>query len=193
MIICPYILAEGDIDVIEFVVILVVLALSAIGGVIQKKVKDKQQERRAREAGQKLRAAAPRQRPVGTMAQPAALVPPAPQVGREAAPPLGMDTEEVVRVRQEMHLQKQRRGKLEAQRRRRLGSLGPPEADVAARESRLQSIRPTAADAAQAAPTFVAGVGISLLRPGEARKAIIMREILSAPKALRQDAEMWDS
>jgi len=194
MIACPYILAaaDKDIDVIQFVVMLVVLVLIAVAGAIQKKVRDKQQERQAREAEQEPRAPAPPRLPVGTRTQPAALGL-APQVGREAAPPLGMDTEEVVRVRQELHLQKQRRGKLEAQRRRRMSALGPPEADTAAREPRLRSIRPAAADVAQPAPTFVAGAGISLLRPGEARKAIIMHEILSAPKALRQDAEMWDS
>ncbi len=65
-----------------------------------------------------------------------------------------------------------------------------PEADTAAIEARLISIRPAKADRAVAGNSFIA---VNLLNPTNARNAIIMHEIFSPPKALRNQDELWDA
>ncbi len=65
-----------------------------------------------------------------------------------------------------------------------------PEADTAAIESRLLSIRPAKTGAAVAGNSFIT---VNLSDPTNARTAIIMHEIFSPPKALRDEHELWDA
>ncbi len=65
-----------------------------------------------------------------------------------------------------------------------------PEADTAAIESRLLSIRAAKTGQGIAGNSFIA---VNLLNPTNARNAIIMHEIFSPPKALRDQDELWDT
>jgi len=70
-----------------------------------------------------------------------------------------------------------------------MATAAPVEADTAALESHLVRIRPAAAvqKRAEAHPILQ-----DLLRPQQAIQAILCHEILSPPKGLRREKEMWD-
>ncbi len=80
--------------------------------------------------------------------------------------------------------------KLEHLRADRLEMEASPEADTAAIESRLLSIRPATPGRAVAGKSFIA---VDLSDRASARNAIIMHEIFSPPQALRDQDELWDT
>jgi len=80
-----------------------------------------------------------------------------------------------------------RLSKLSRVREARLATSTPEEADTAAIESRLLSIRPGEAPARREEAPH-----LDLSDPARAREVIMFHEILSHPKALRQQAEIWD-
>jgi len=90
------------------------------------------------------------------------------------------------RVEQEIARLQQRLSRLEQVRTQRLGTLAAREAKFG---SRLAAVRPDA----DAAVKPVVAVGVDLGDRQLARSAIIFHEIFSAPKALREGAEMWDA
>ena len=89
-----------------------------------------------------------------------------------------------------MRREEQRRRADELRRQQRLTARKPPEADSEAIERRLTHLRPGSAEA-EALRAFRRSV--QLRTPEQARRAIIFHEIFSAPKALRQGPEMWDT
>ena len=139
--------------------------------------------------------------PVPVFPPPAALVPVFPEPVRAQAaagqppahPRLQMERpapRQPRTVEEEMARLQSRLRKLEHLRGSRLEMEASPEADTAAIEARLLSIR-----AATTGPT-VAGrqlIMVNLSDPAGAQTAIIMHEIFSPPKALRHQQELWDT
>ena len=70
----------------------------------------------------------------------------------------------------------------------------PEEADTAAIEARLVSIRPAVRrdEITVEAIKPVAGVTVDLTDRRRAREAIVFHEILSPPKGIRSQPEMWE-
>jgi len=172
-----YILAEGDIGWLQIVVVAVILILGLISSVVQK-AKEKEQQREGREK---------RRRPTPPTRQEQAR---RPQSAPQQVPPQPQD-EEVVRVSEELRRGEQRQKNLEEARRRRLAVRKSPEADTAAIESRLLSVS-QAGDGPEVEIVGNLALGLGLLTPDAARRAIVLHEILSPPKALRQGGESWD-
>lgn len=70
-----------------------------------------------------------------------------------------------------------------------------PEADTAAIEARLVSIRPAVVREDESTVEVigsVAGVTVDLTDRRRAREAIVFHEILSPPKGIRSQPEMWE-
>ena len=87
-----------------------------------------------------------------------------------------------------------RQRRQDEQRRRRMETRKPPEADTADIESRLVHIRTPAGQTQsdQIGPVELLA-GLNLDQPDALRRAIIYHEVFSAPKALRQEQEMWEA
>jgi len=179
------ILARDEVDVIEFVVILVILAIGGIAGAIQK-ARQKKAEQEAAEGAKRETGQAPPQRPAPRPQQR-----PQRRPVPQQQPPPRPAAPEPVRVRDELRIQQQRRRQIEAERARRLAAPKSPQADTAAIEERVVSVEP-AQGPAPPVPSLAGGLDIGLLTPANARRAIVMHEILAPPKALRRDAEIWD-
>jgi len=178
-----YILAAQDFGWVNIVIILIVFGLSIIGSIYQKTKEKKEQEEKTRKP---RRAPAPpeggqRQDRARRTVQPARPVPP-------AAP----QAEQTVRVSDELRLRQQREAKLERDRQKRLSTRVSPESDTNAIEAHLVSVHPDEADTAPMQISKVGGIA-SLRTLDNARKAIILHEIFSPPKALRKGGEMWDT
>ena len=108
---------------------------------------------------------------------------PRPAAGRSVA----IEAEErEARVEEELALQRRRMEQQEAACRRRMAAKTPSEADTAAIEARLVHIRKGQAAAKAGEP----GVLVNLMQPGNMRQAILFHEILSPPKALREEADL---
>jgi len=130
--------------------------------------------------------------PSEPVASPAPQAMPRPQ--RAAPPPARtpqpvIEEERATRVSEEVELQTHRLEMEVTQRRRRMETAAPSEADTAALESHLVRIRPAAAVGKRAE---VPPILQDLLRPQQAIQAILCHEILSPPKGLRREKEMWD-
>lgn len=184
------ILARGEVDVIEIVVILVILAIGGIAGAIQK-ARQKKAEREAAEGAKRETGQAPPPQRPAPHPQQRPQRRPVPQQQRPPQRPPRPAEPEPARVRDELRIQQQRRRQIEAERARRLGAHKPAVADTAAIEDRLVSIEP-AQGPAPPVPGLVSGLDIGLLTPADARRAIVMHEVLAPPKALRRGAEIWD-
>ena len=175
-----YILAAREFGWIEIVVVAIVFGLSIIGSIFQKAKEKKEQEDKAR-GNSKPSGRRQTQAPATRTVQPTRPVPPpAPQA------------EQAVRVSDELRLRQQRQTQLDRDRQKRLASRTSPESDTNAIESRLVNVRPADADTAPGQISKV-GVILSLRTPADAQRAIILHEIFSPPKALRQGGEMWDT
>jgi len=182
-----YILAQGDEGLFEIIIIGAIFLLGIIGSVFQK-AKEKAQQREAREKRR-------RPTPEGAPSQQAPRPQPAAQQRRKQVQPrrpARAQTQEPVRVSEELRRAERRQKKLEEERRQRLATHRPPEADTAAIEAKLLHVPKAGEDGygADAAGKFIGGLG--LLTPAEARRAIVLHEILSPPKSLRQGGESWD-
>ncbi|MCE5327590.1 MAG: hypothetical protein LLG01_14385 [Planctomycetaceae bacterium] len=92
-------------------------------------------------------------------------------------------------VDQEMLRQQQRMSAAESSRQQRMGELHIPEEDSAAIEQRLLHVRP----AQQGHKAALSPLAALLANRDTARKAIVLQEILSPPKALRHGQEMWEA
>ncbi len=98
-------------------------------------------------------------------------------------------------VEQEITRLQSRLAKLESMRSKRLSTALPSETSTAAIEARLVSVRtPLREEAYQetTAMKFRPVVGINLASHDAARRAIIMHEIFSPPKAMRHQPEAWE-
>ena len=161
-----YILGAGDLEWIEIVVIAIIFGASIIGSLFQK-AKEKQKEettrKQRRSGGQQPQPRKQRRAPI--------------PVGRvvQTVPPT---PEQNVRVSQELRLQQQRQAQIEQDRKKRMASQ-------IARQSKTP-----AADS----PREIGKVGVilSLDNPVNAKKAMILHEVFSPPKALRKGGEMWE-
>ena len=174
-----HILASRDTGWVEIVVIAIVFGLSIISSIFQK-AKAKEKEEKAKktraESGQR-KTSRPRPRTV----QPTRPAPP------PAPPP-----EQSVRVSEELRLRQQRQAQLERDRQKRMAARMSPESDTDAIEARLVSVHSAQGDTPPRQISRVGGIpGLRTL--DDARKAIILHEIFSPPKALREGGEMWDT
>jgi len=171
------ILAEGFEDWIQIVVILAFLVLGLLFRLTKKAAEDKQarqqKERwdeisREQEAGQRPQ---PPQAPAGAARTPRQARQPQPAVLKpvtaSAAPPRRATGDRT-------------RGSVEAAAAQTRRSLAPAPARAKAEED------PYALAAGPEA------IDLRLASGEQARRAILLHEILSAPKALRQGSEMWD-
>jgi hypothetical protein len=174
-----YILAKGDYGWVQIVFIAVLVGLSLIGSAIQK-AKAKAEEDKAR----KPRSDGAEQ---GTKPRPRFVQPKSPALTAAPQAPV----QQPVRVSQELRMRQQRQSQIEADRQKRLAMRKSPESDSSAIEARLVSIRAAETDTA---PRKIGTIGtiMQLDTPAAAKRAIIMHEIFSPPKALRQGGEMWD-
>lgn len=206
----------------EIVAVVVVLVLLAVSGMLRRTVEKKQQqeaaERRRQEAARQRapgqqQEAARRQQPQGLRREPvvleedvsrrqypaqaqrrAARQPPAARPVPLEPPPLVLERTAQPHglgegVEAETWRQQQRLRQEEQRRAARLRARRPPEADSAAIAQRLVHVRTADAQVSDAQPRRQA---LQLRTPQQARRAIIFHEIFSAPKALRQEPEMWD-
>jgi len=194
-----YILAADDLGWVELVVIALFFGISIIGSIFQKLMEKKKKADADKPAPAKKTRPAQSQRQ--TQIQPPAQKP-APPAARPQGQPAGrkqtliqLQTTESkpVRVSEELRLRQQRELKLERERQKRLATRTPPEAD--AREIQARIARDTIQDSAPAAPLPISQIGIvmSLESRDEAQRAMILHEVFSQPKALRQGGEMWDT
>jgi len=177
------ILAERDTGWIEIIVIAIVFGLSIIGSAIQKLKEKKEREEKARgdsKPPNRRQIRAPARRTV----QPTRPAPPP----TPAAPPPG----KTVRVAEEMRLLKQRQAEIERNRQKRLASQISPESDADVIEADLVTVDSYQGKIPGERISKVADIpGLRTL--ADVRKAIILHEIFSPPKALRKGGEMWDS
>lgn len=169
------ILAAGDDSWVEIVGIVIFIGLGIIGSLFQKDKAKKQQEEEARKARKNSEPSGRRQRQAR-----------APRAVQPTQP------EQTVRVSEELRSRQQRQTQLDTDREKRLGAQVSPESDTDAIKARLVSVRSSEADTAPG-QISEAEVIPSLKTLADARKAIILHEIFSPPKALRQGGEMWDT
>lgn len=105
-------------------------------------------------------------------------------------PPLGEPPPRT--VEQEIVLLQSRLAKLERVRKKRFTALVSPEADTAAIEARLISIRPAIRSRVPEVAALRAAPTVDLADRDKARAAIVLHEIFSRPLAMRSQPEMWD-
>ena len=170
-----YILAKGDPGWVELVLVALFFGLSIIGSLFQK-AKEKQQKNKDADK--------PRQKPRA--------VQPKPPVASKVRRPQPARSPQPVRVSQELRLREQRQAQLEADRQKRLATRRSPEADSSDIEARLVSIRP-AQDDTPVLEISEVSIILELDSPAEAQRAMVLHEIFSPPKALRNGGEMWDA
>ncbi|MDP6636133.1 MAG: hypothetical protein QGG42_14630 [Phycisphaerae bacterium] len=183
-----YILAAGDSSWVEIIVIALFFGLSIIGSIFQK-AKEKQQKDKAKKSpAQSAQKKSPKRPRTSRTVQPTRTIPPPVQAQQ-------VQDQKAVRVAEELRLRQQRQAQLESDRKKRLASRVSPESDTNAIEARLVSVQPSQTDAADTAPRRIDEIGVimDLETTDEARRAIILHEIFSPPKALRQGGEMWDT
>jgi hypothetical protein len=132
----------------------------------------------AQRAPTMLRAAQPRWMP--GVGRPAVRRPPASQPEMQ---PVSWD------VIEEMRRELTRLQQADAERVQRMATAAPAEADTAAIEARLVTIRPAAGPLAAAE---VRALLADLKTPDALRRAILHYEVFAPPKALRPGPEMWD-
>ncbi|MCP4377631.1 MAG: hypothetical protein GY794_15815 [bacterium] len=171
--------ADNDSGWIRIVVVAVFIGISIIGSILQKakEARDKAQTR-------KPRAKSPRVRHKPPVARRQQARRPQPIPLEAAAPP--------IRVSEELRLNQQRQAELERDRKKRLAARTPPESDTNAIEARLVNQRPAQSDTAPQKVSEV-GIAVNLENREMAKKAMILHEIFSPPKALRNGGEMWDT
>jgi hypothetical protein len=97
------------------------------------------------------------------------------------------DAEDLDIVDEEVARKRQAMDQKLADRHRRMETAAPAEADTAAIDARLSHFQRMETQLDQ-----IANVQVELKTAAALRTAIIYHEILSRPKALRQDPEMWD-
>ena len=167
------ILAAGDGNFWDLLPIILFVVISAIIGIVRKaaeKAQTKQSERPEEE-----------QRNI----QPPIHTRQARQIRQVKTPELPP-----IRVAQELELQRRRAIKQQSDRRQRLAPPKIPQADTAAIESKLLSIKP-AQTYAPKKPEKLAPLKalVSLTNTDDLRRAFVLHEILSPPKSLRQDSQ----
>ncbi|MDP6542349.1 MAG: hypothetical protein QGH60_00070 [Phycisphaerae bacterium] len=168
-----YILAAKGSDAIEIIGFVIFIGLAIIGSLFQKARANKEQEEKNRK---------PRERSAPPTVQP---IRPAPPVALQAGQP--------VRVSEELRLRQQRQTQLERDRQQRLSVRASPESDTDAIEAHLVSLHSEQATDTEFEEISEVGVIPGLQTPADARRAIILHEIFSPPKALRKGGEMWDT
>jgi hypothetical protein len=170
-----YILAKKELGWVEIVVVAIFCGLTIIGS-NNKNTNDKTYKENAR----KPSGASPPARP-----KPSAV----PQARRTIQPvPVAPQP---VRVSQELRHSQQRQAQLEVDRQKRLSTRLSPESDTNAIEARLVSVRPEDTVMEPEKIGVISAI-VELNTPAEAKRAIILHEIFSPPKALRTGGEMWD-
>ncbi|MCK4276188.1 MAG: hypothetical protein KAX78_06725 [Phycisphaerae bacterium] len=175
-------------DVIQFVVILGFVLISIIGGIMQKRLANKEQEQRARGQDE-----AKGHRGVQAAKRPPWLVreevepPPEPQPAqpvRIAAPPPIPRADDAIRSSPQLQPHRAR------------DPVQPrPQIRRPTKKTTLGSLQTAALQTKQPAPPRQLGPRPAMVDLGgadEARRAIIYHEILSPPKALREGGEMWE-
>jgi len=201
-------LAAGDGGTFEIVIVLLFIVISIVGGIIKKaseKQKQKQQKGRppAKQPrptgqGEQAQQGQPSQRPTPQGQAPQRQVSARPAQRQPvrvalAHPQAAAKPEDLsANVQTELATQQQRLQKAGLSRRRRLAARKPPEADSAAIEKRLTSIKPEPTDETAQTQQEHRQI-VRLLGRNQARQAIIYHEIFSPPKALREGREMWDT
>ena len=194
-------LAEVD-EFFKILPLLVFVAIGVIGKILQKAAKraqEQEQQKKAQPEAQKRRA------PRRLTEAPAVRRPPRQTVAAQLRERIKRPQQKVapaepavlgVGVRDaDLHRVQQLRQKQQL-RQRRLSELEMDEAetkaDTEAIVSRLVSIAPAAkTPSAEEAATDMA-VGLNLRDADALRRAIIYHEIFSAPKAMRQEREIWE-
>jgi hypothetical protein len=171
-----YILAaKKELGWVEIVVVALFFGVSIIGSIIQKTKEKKQKDNASKPSGESR----------GRRPEPTVI----PQARRTRQPvPVAPQP---VRVSQELRQRQQRQSQLEADRQKRLATRRSPESDTNAIESRLVSVHP---EETVTEPGEIGEIDaiVELKTPADAKRAIILHEIFSPPKALRTGGEMWD-
>ena len=211
-----YILARGDGDGFELVMIVLIVVVMFVVSIIKKvaasRAEEARRERPQQRPQQQPRQQQPRRPEPGRTARPAGPPPAPPQVSPDVemaqqalramglipARPQPSEVEEAVvltpaepesvRVGEELEQEHRRQRSAEAQRRKRLARRKVPEAHLAAIEGTILQVRPGQGPRV----TVPTGPSVDLSSAARARRAIVFHEIFSAPKALRQGKEMWD-
>ncbi len=171
-------------DIIQFVVILGFVLISVIGGIMQKRLAKKEQERRARggDEAEGRRGIRPAKRPpwlVAEEVQPPERQPAQPV--RIAAPPPVPRADDAIRSSPELQLRPAR------------APVQPrPQIRRPTKKTTLGTLQTTVPQTKQPAPPQQLAAMVDLGRADEAQRAIIYHEILSPPKALRKGGEMWE-
>ncbi len=173
--------AEDIGEYISLIILLVLVALSSLGGVIQKALK-KAEEKRAEQA----RSREPQKVPRPGETPEAQKAPP--QQQEEAVESLEREVKRLLGI-EEPAPPPQLKVVAEAPRRRKPPTQPKPATPVQPSEPAWTTVRP----AKPPRPIdLVAAVGVNLSDAAEARRAIIHQEILSPPKAMRRSPEIWD-
>ena len=98
------------------------------------------------------------------------------------------------RVADDLRQERERRRRKDLERQQRLAAYQPDEADTAAIEKRLVSIRSaTVDDTAGQMQQATHGLQLNLKNPSAARNAVVMHEILGPPKALQSEQTLWET
>lgn len=185
------ILAAGE-DAFQTIVVVVFVVLGLIGSIVSKAAKQKQEKQAAEQERQRRARTAEAEAAERQAAQgrPGPRRPPV-TTARAAPPPIRRPKPQRLGtgVATELTEQRRRVQHAEAARQRRLEARNIPEADDAAyaRLGRLKTTETPVAAVAQESR-----VGMDLRNRNRIRQAIIYHEVLSRPKGLRSEAEMWD-
>jgi hypothetical protein len=180
--ILAYILAaEEEFDWVHIVGLVLFIGIGLISSLFQK-IKEKQ---KADKTAKPKTAARPKARKQTYQNQSTQPISPPPVRQQQSAA-------ETVRVAQELELRQQRQMQLEAERRQRMATRQSPEADTQLIEARLVSV-PGGQRAAEPEKTSEPELIPKLTNRSTAQQAMILHEIFSPPKALRQGGEMWDT
>ncbi len=186
--ILAYILAaDEEFDWVHIVGLLLFIGIGLISSVFQKWKESQKTDKTAKPKTPPARPGARKQTPQSRRAQRAQRAQPTqpPPVRQQES------AEKTVRVAQEMQLRQQRQAQLEAERSQRMATRQSPEADTQAIEARLVSV-PGGARPMETEQIGKPGIP-ELTTRSAAQQAMILHEIFSPPKALRQGDEMWDT
>jgi hypothetical protein len=98
------------------------------------------------------------------------------------------------RVADDLRQERERRRRKDLERQQRLAAYRPDEADTAAIEKRLVSVRsPLIDDTTGQMQQAAGGLQMNLKNPSAARNAVVMHEILGPPKALQNEQTLWET
>lgn len=189
-------LSKMDFDLAEIIVLVVLALVAIVGGAVRKQAEKREQQKHADEEQQRREQAqgsAPQAPPPVSrrVQQPM----PRQAAQRFARPqsivPQRAVAQDEISVDEEVRSRQRRRKLLDQKQQERLSARQPTEADTAAIESRLLSIKPATIEPAQqlARPR----IRVDLRAPQNAREMMIYHELLSPPKALRTDPESWET